>query len=187
MRQIHNSLYLALALGFLLKPASAVSSSEKRQVLASMNNFLRVLDNNESWGKLTPYIDFPDAGVPDCGMFIESYHSYLLMINDTRASVRVQFYVAGEFAGINYYRYPQVIKRDMTYRLVYTNRLWSVVDESGVTSYIPSVGDSSSWKVRTADIAFMNVRFVDWHMKYYSPHTTNRIKIAFPPQHCWVR
>ncbi|AUR51813.1 hypothetical protein [Aquella oligotrophica] len=184
---MYKSFFITLVLCFLLKPALAVSSVEKQQVLASMNNFLRVLDNNESWNKLTPYIDFPDAGVPDCGMFIESYHSHLLMINDTRASVRVQFNVAGEFAGLNYYRYPQSIKREVTYRLVYTNRSWSVIDESEVTSYIPSFNGTSSWKVRTADIAFMNIRFIDWHMRYYSPHTTDRIKTAFPPQHCWVR
>jgi|GEM_PF-5763605 len=151
-----------------------------------MNGFLHVLDNNESWDNLTRYIDFPDAGVPDCGMFIESYDSHLLMIDRNKASVRVQFYVAGEFAGIKYYRYPKAIRRDITYRFVYTNRSWSVIDESGITNYVPHYGSDYFWKIRTTEISFMNIRFMDWHMHYYSPHDPKQVLHGFPLKHCWV-
>ncbi len=169
----------------LINSVFAISGFQKKDILQSMNSFLATLNNNESWSNLVPYIDFPDAGVPDCGMFIESYTSHVLMINGNKASVRVRFLVAGEFAGTNYYLYPKTIERFITYNLIYTKRQWSTTEESGITNYEPVYDDDSSRKVRTIQIAFMNVKYMDWHMRYYDPHIPNRAKKIFPVKHCW--
>lgn len=182
--QVINPGFLLLFVGIYSGQSFAIAGRQQ-EVLSAMNGFVQVLDNNESWGQLTPYIDFPDAGVPDCGMFIESYSIHLIQMNKTKANVQVNFRVVGEFAGESYFIYPKPVRRELVYPLGYTDRYWSTLEESGLTSYIFRRNGIYSWKVRRGSIAFMNVRYLDWHMHYYDSQVQKQVIHGFPPKHCW--
>lgn len=142
--------------------------------------------NNAPWESYAMYLDYPDAGVPDCGMFIESYSITKSQVTKNQAQVAVKFVVKGEFAGVNYYLYPYPIIRTVDYAMVLNNRNWKVVtDESGITNYIQQSTPQPQWKIHSGDIRFLNQKYFKWHMQYYNQDQKFNLIHQQPLAHCW--
>ncbi len=192
----NHSLLLVTLLVFIVAGSDAVVSTNTQpnaapQVKLSnagviLDTTIKLIANNAQWESYAMYLDYPDAGVPDCGMFIESYSIIKSQVTKHQAQVTVKFVVKGEFAGVNYYLYPHPLIRTVDYTMVLNNRNWKVVtDESGITNYIQQSTPRSQWKIHSGDIRFLNQKYFKWHMQYYNQDQKFNLIHQQPSAHCW--
>lgn len=163
--------------------------AESQLAIQSVNGVLgkaiHLIVTNSSWQNYAQYLDYPDAGVPDCGIFIESYTLGKPIIKNSHAMISVSYLVNGEFAGTDYYVYPHTIKRIVNYSMILNNRSWEIKEESGMTEYVMHYGSSRIWKIYDGDIRVLDSAYLTWHMNYYNRGSKIRVLYQQPLTNCW--
>lgn len=182
---VANSGAEALNLAAAESASHSTTKYNQAMIHITMQNFLNKLGDNQPWDSYAQYLDYPDAGNPDCGMFIESYTITKISIQNKLARVKVNYQVKGEFAGTDYYKYPKPQIREVDYDLVDTTRSWQIKEESGMTNYIPLHNKKASWKIKDGDIRLLNIKYLGWHFNYYNSDKHNRLVNSTPKEHCW--
>lgn len=188
-------LFIAASLVFVSVSAKPVISESSATLISSgalssnagktLDKTLALIANNSPWASYAQFLDYPDAGVPDCGMFIESFVVARPIVNKDHAKVAVTYWIKGEFAGTDYYLYPKLVKRIINYELVFSDRNWKVREESGLTDYLQYYSGSKVWKIHNGDIRLLYAKYFKWHMGYYNQGSEVSIIHKAPPTHCW--